>query len=138
MASLGVALTVTPALALLLLGGRGQGAPATLPETEGPWLLRKLQAGYVRLLRRLDHEAPLLVTVAVLLFVAAVGALFDTGGEFLPELRENHFVVHMRGLPGMSLAQSLRGGERAARLIRTDRLLCEQVRSIAQQAGRAE
>src|SRR5207248_3902920 len=91
-----------------------------------------------RLLRRLDHEAPLLVTVAVLLFVAAVGALFDTGGEFLPELRENHFVVHMRGLPGMSLAQSLRGGERAARLIRTDRLLCEQVRSIAQQAGRAE
>jgi CzcA family heavy metal efflux pump len=135
MASLGVALTVTPALALLLLGGSGQGA---LSETREPWPLRMLQAGYVRLLRLLDRDAALLVTFALLLFVAAVGALFDTGGEFLPELRENHFVVHMRGLPGMSLAQSLRGGERAARLIRADPLLHDQVRSIAQQAGRAE
>jgi CzcA family heavy metal efflux pump len=138
MASLGVALTVTPALALLLLGGQMRATEPSLPEAEGPWLLRQLQAGYVRVLRLLDRDAALLVTVAVLLFVAAVGALFDVGGEFLPELRENHFVVHMRGLPGMSLAQSLWGGERVALLIRSDAMLREQVRSIAQEAGRAE
>ena len=31
-----------------------------------------------------------------------------------PPLRENHFVVHMRGLPGTSLPQSLAAGARVS------------------------
>jgi CzcA family heavy metal efflux pump len=135
LASLGVALTVTPALALILL--RTDERAATPPHSE-PWLLRQLQAGYVWLLRRLDREIVLVVTAALVLLAGAVWALRDTGGEFLPELRENHFVVHMRGLPGTSLDQSMEGGERVTRLIRGDAELSRQVRSIAVQAGRAE
>ena len=101
LASLAVALTVTPALSLLLLP-RASGA-------EEPPLLRWLQGGYERLLRRLDREFPLLVTGMLLLLAAAGWALYQFGGEFLPELRENHLIVHMQGLPGTSLRAIDRG-----------------------------
>jgi Cu/Ag efflux pump CusA len=126
MASLLVALTVTPALAMLMLLKAG-GA-------EEPPLLRWLQGGYQRLLRRLDGEFPLLMTVTVLLMVAAGWALYNFGGEFLPELRENHFVVHMRGIPGTSLAQSMRSGDQITQVL----LQNPSIQSVSQQAGRAE
>src|SRR5262249_28586842 len=126
LASLLVALTVTPALAIVLLT-RATGA-------EEPPLLRWLQGGYERLIRRLDRELPLLLTFTLLLMLAAGGALASFGGEFLPELRENHFVVHMRGIPGTSLNQSLATGKQI-----TDELLRNPaIRSVAQQTGRAE
>src|SRR5205814_1695061 len=68
LASLGVALTVTPALALLLLPRAG-GA-------EEPPLLRGLQGGYERLLRRLDGELPLVLATTGLLLVGAGWALW--------------------------------------------------------------
>jgi len=126
MVSLAVALTVTPALSLLLLPRAG-GA-------EEPPLLRFLQSGYERLLRRLDREL-LLVTAATGVLIAAAGwAVLHLGGQFLPELRENHFVVHMRGLPGTSLPQSIASGNQVTKLLRE----MPAVRSVAQQAGRAE
>jgi CzcA family heavy metal efflux pump len=126
LASLGVALTVTPALALLLLPRAG-GA-------EEPPLLRGLQGGYERLLRGLDRELPLVLTMTVLLLAAGGYALWNFGGNFLPELRENHFVVHMRGAPGISLQASMTAGERVTRALRA----IPGVVSVAQQAGRAE
>jgi CzcA family heavy metal efflux pump len=126
MVSLAVALTVTPALALLLLP-RARGA-------EEPPLLRFLQDGYERLLRRLDRELLLIVTATVVLIAAAGWALMHFGGQFLPELRENHFVVHMRGLPGTSLPQSIASGNQLTHALRG----MPAVRSVAQQAGRAE
>src|SRR5205085_6510430 len=74
LASLGVALTLTPALALLLLP-RAEGAVE-------PPLLRRLQGGYEWLLRRLDRELPLLLYATVLLLAAAGWALSRFGGEF--------------------------------------------------------
>jgi CzcA family heavy metal efflux pump len=134
LASLVVALTVTPALSLLLL----RVPVGASPDHGEPWLLRRLQADYVWLLRRLDRELVLVATVVVVLVAGTVWALRDTGGEFLPELRENHFVVHMRGLPGTSLQHSMAGGNRVTQLIRGDPDLSKQVRSLAQEAGRAE
>jgi Cu/Ag efflux pump CusA len=126
LASLAVALTLTPALSLLLLPQAG-GA-------EEPPLLRWLQGGYHRLLRSLDRQLPLLATVMLLLLGAAGWALFQFGGQFLPELRENHFVVHVQAIPGTSLPQSLATG----RVLARDLLARPAVRSVAQQAGRAE
>jgi CzcA family heavy metal efflux pump len=126
LASLAVALTVTPALALILLPGAG-GA-------EEPPLLRRLQGAYDWLLRRLDRES-LLLTAATLLLLAAGGwALWGFGGAFLPELRENHFVIHMRGLPGTSLPESMAAGRQVTRALSEH----PAVLSVAQQAGRAE
>jgi CzcA family heavy metal efflux pump len=126
LASLAVALTVTPALALLLLPRTGRAAE--------PPLLRRLQGGYERLVQWLDREFPLLVLVMVLLVAASGWALLDFGGRFLPELRENHFVVHMQGIPGTSLPQSMAAGKAVARELRK----VPAILSVAQQAGRAE
>jgi Cu/Ag efflux pump CusA len=131
MASLGVALTVTPALAMLLLP-RGE-APGALPKQE-PLPLRLLQGGYERVLRRLDGEFALLAVATLVLLAAGGWALWHFGGAFLPVLRENHFVVHMRGLPGTSLEESMAAGRDVTRALRED----PAVVSVAQQAGRAE
>jgi Cu/Ag efflux pump CusA len=117
---------VTPALSLLLLP-QASGA-------EEPPLLRGLQGGYVRLLRWLDGNVGLVVVTMLLLAVAAVWALWSFSGAFLPALRESHFVVHMRGLPGTSLQQSMAAGRRVAAELRKH----PDVLSVAQQAGRAE
>jgi CzcA family heavy metal efflux pump len=124
--SLGVALTVTPALALVLLPRAGG--------TEEPPLLRRLQAGYERLLRALDGEYALVLAVTVPLVAAAGAAFFFLGGNFLPELRENHFVVHMRGLPGTSLPRSMAVGKRVTKYLRDQ----PTVGNVTQEAGRAE
>jgi CzcA family heavy metal efflux pump len=124
--SLAVALTVTPALSLMLLPRAG-GA-------EEPPLLRRLQRGYDRLLRRLDRELPLVLAATAVLLGAAGWAVAHFGGQFLPELRESHFVVHMRGIPGTSLAQSMASGAQITRALRR----LPAVGSVAQQAGRAE
>ena len=124
--SLVVALTVTPALSMLLL-------PGTKGATEPPFV-RWLQAAYEWVLRRLDREVALVMTVVALLLAASVWAMAGFGGEFLPELKENHFVVHMRGLPGTSLQQSLASGGQVTKALRQN----PAVRSVAQAAGRAE
>jgi CzcA family heavy metal efflux pump len=124
--SLAVALTVTPALSLLLLPRAGGAVE--------PPLARRLQGVYDWLLRRLDGELPLVLTASGLLLVAGVVAVCQFGGELLPELRENHFVVHMRGTPGTSLAQSMATGGQVTRALLAD----NNVVSVAQQAGRAE
>jgi CzcA family heavy metal efflux pump len=126
LASLAVAVTVTPALALLLLPRAG-GA-------EEPPLLRRLQGGYGRLVRWLDGQFALLMLACVLLLGVGCWALWSFGGSFLPELREKHFVVHMRGLPGTSLSESMTAGRRITRILEDH----PAVRSVAQQTGRAE
>jgi CzcA family heavy metal efflux pump len=126
LASLLVALTVTPALAYLLLPHAG-GAE------ESP-ILRRLQSGYDWLLRRLDGDWALVLTVTVLLLAAGGWAVCGFGGQFLPELREDHFVVHMRGLPGSSLPQAMAAGAKVTEQVRKH----PGVLSVSQQAGRAE
>ncbi|MFO0802826.1 MAG: efflux RND transporter permease subunit [Gemmataceae bacterium] len=126
LASLLVALTVTPALSMFLLP-RASGA-------EEPPLLRRLQGGYERLLRWLDRQFALVVVLTMLLIAAAAWAMLGFGGEFLPEMRENHAVVHMRGLPGSSLPESMAAGRNVTAELRKR----PDVRSVSQQAGRAE
>jgi CzcA family heavy metal efflux pump len=126
LASLGVALVVTPALALLLL-------PRRHAEHE-PALLHGLQSIYEHGLRGLDrYWRSALVLMAGLLAVSGIG-LSRFGGAFLPELRESHFIIHARGLPGTSLQASLAMGQQLTTKLRDNPL----VRSVSQHAGRAE
>ncbi len=127
LASLLVALTVTPGLCLLLLG-RGE-----LPPKEPP-VISRLKAGYVRLLGRVERH-PRLVTLGVLVLMgSALIALPFLRSSFLPEFREGNMIVHMVMAPGTSLAESLRLGDRVTRELQK----LPYVMSIAQKAGRAE
>ena len=125
-ASLLVALTVTPALCLLLLRpGRRHREPR--------WLKRMKLAQYRLLERALPHGRGLLVA-ALLVGVLAVAALPFFGASLLPEFREGHFVVQLTGPSGASLAEMDRIGERVSR----GALAIPGVASVSLQMGRAE
>ncbi len=126
LASLAVALTLTPALCLMLLG-RGK-----LPAEDGP-LARRLKAGYLRVLEKVETRPRAVLAGAAVLVTLGIGLAPFLGGEFLPQFHEGHFIVHMTAPPGTSLAESLRLGDAV-----TSALLAQPlVRTVAQRAGRA-
>jgi CzcA family heavy metal efflux pump len=127
LASLVVALTVTPALTLVFLGGRGHRAH------ESP-VLAWLKARYARALGGLMGRPVAVIGATALVCLAAVATLPYFGATFLPEFREGHYLIHMSAVPGTSLDESFRLGAEVTRALRRDR----RVRSVAQRIGRAE
>ena len=127
LASLAVALSVTPALAMALLTRRG------LPQSEPP-LPRWTRGRYEALLRRVARRPRTLIVAALAFTAAGCAALPFLGASFVPELKEGHFIVHMSALPGTSIAESMRIGERVDRAL----LALPVVRSVGQRVGRAE
>jgi len=127
MASLLVALFVTPALTLLLLGRRGRAV-------HEPQLLRALARRYERLLAMLLLRPRRVAAGAVVLCLGAGALLPLFGATFLPEFREGHFVIHMSAVPGTSLEESFRLGQRVTEELKQD----ARVRAVAQRIGRAE
>lgn len=127
LASLLVALTVTPALCLLLLANRD------LPPQEPP-SVHWLKSGYRRLLLRIETVPKLVMVTVALLIAVGTGTLYFLSSSFLPELREGNITIHMSAIPGTSLQESLRLGDR----ITEDVLKIPSVQSVAQRAGRAE
>lgn len=125
--SLLVALTVTPALCYLLL------VRSRLSEKDPP-LIAALKPAYGATLRILGR-APAATIMASLIFCAVGLAILPRlGGQFLPDLREGHYMVHTTLLPGTSLTESIRVGNRL-----TEQFLeIPGVRSVSQWAGRAE
>jgi len=69
-----------------------------------------------------------------LLVALGIGTLFLLSESFLPELREGNITVYMTALPGTSLQESLRLGNRITEAL----LKIPSVQSVAQRAGRAE
>jgi CzcA family heavy metal efflux pump len=130
LASLVVALTVTPALSMLLLTGR----KAAGKEEREPPLIRWSRRHYAGLLRRIGRFPRLVIAAAVLLTMVGAAMVPFFGGTFLPDLREGHMILHVSALPGTSLDESLRIGKLIADTLRT----VPGVRSVAQHAGRAE
>ena len=101
LASMAVALTVTPALALILL------SRAPLSERESP-VVRWLQGAYTRALTRTVHR-PLgaYATVAVVV-VAGILVMPRLGQSLLPDFKERDFLMHWLTEPGTSCAEEVR------------------------------
>jgi CzcA family heavy metal efflux pump len=127
MASLITALTVTPALCAWLL------ATDRLTTSEPP-LVRLLKPGYGRVLRAIGRKPSLAIAGVLALCGVGISILPYLGGGFLPDLREGHYIIHSSGVPGTSIAESLRSGGEIARQV----LKIPGVRSVSQWAGRAE
>jgi len=126
LASLGVALTLTPALCAAML-------PRATSEVETRFV-RWLKELHRRWLERVLDQPRIAAVGVGALCLAAAATLPFFGGSFLPELQENSFIMHMVGIPGTSIDESMRiGSEITAALLR-DR----DIKSIAQRAGRAE
>lgn len=127
LASLVVALTITPALSLIFL----RNAPSY--EAESP-VVRWLQRRYRGLLLRVESHYRIVLASTALLTVAGLALVPLLRTEFLPEFREGHFVVHVSAIPGTSIDESLRIGREVTQAL--TRL--PYVRSVAQRVGRSE
>lgn len=125
-ASLVVALTVTPVLCLVMLArAKAKGEPRYIH-----WLKQQ----HRRWLEAIATRPRLVIGLTVALCIGAAATLPFFGGAFLPEFREGHFILHMSAVPGTSLKESLRLGN----AITHELLKNPHIRSIAQLVGRAE
>ena len=126
LASLLVAVSVTPALAFLLLRNVAHG--------EEPRFITRIKGAHERLVRRLcAHPRPIAAAAAVTGIVG--GLLFlSLGNELLPAFRERHYVLQVVGPTGASMDWMRRTGAR----ISHDLLVLPQVATVTQQIGRAE
>ena len=128
-ASLVVALTVTPALGSLLL----VRAKSVLSSAE-PWLVRKLKRLYGPVAAwSVDHSFLVIAACALLLGAAMASYLF-MGRGFLPEFNEGTLTLSAVTLPGTSLAESDQLGSALERIL----LTVPEVVSTARRTGRAE
>jgi CzcA family heavy metal efflux pump len=127
LASLLVALTITPALCLVLLPQRAHA-------DQTPSYVMRLKRRYGQTLERISEHPKAVLTSVTVLCVIVLAMLPFFGGAFLPELREGHFIVHMSAVPGTSLEQSLALGRQVTKELQKN----PHIRSIAQRVGRAE
>ena len=126
LASLAVALTVTPALALLLL-------PKHLDARESR-LVAGLKARYRRILPSfVERPKTALGSLAVMLALTAATVPF-LGEEFLPSFREYDFLMHWVEKPGTSIEAMRRITERAS----IELTAVPGVRNFGSHIGRAE
>jgi CzcA family heavy metal efflux pump len=127
MASLVVALTLTPALCYLMLGH------AKLDTEDAP-IIKWIKKRYVALLHRIEKHYKLVIGISLLLITLGLGILPLFKSQFIPALHEGHFIMHMTAVPGTSEQESLRLGKQVAKTISA----IKGVKSVTQWVGRAQ
>jgi len=127
LASLAVALTLTPALGVDVLS-RSERALGREPR----WV-RAMKSSYVRLIAWLLPRWKLLAIGSTALVIAAGIGLALSGRAFLPEFNEGSLTVNVTTLPGTSLEAS----DRAAAEVERALLAQPEVATTARRTGRA-
>jgi len=126
LASLLVALTVTPALSLMLI--RAKARPHEAP------LSRLLKAGYRRVLPWIVDRPMWAIGILMLAFGLTIMAASRLGEEFMPDFQETDFLMHWVEKPGSSLEASTRITTQASKELRS----IPGVRNFGSHIGRAE
>jgi Cu/Ag efflux pump CusA len=126
LASLVTALTVTPALSFLMLSN------APLKASDPP-LIAWIKPRYLRVLEWVEKHPLSTFSFVALVLTIGIAMLPLFRSEFIPALKEGHYIIHMSAIPGTSEKESLRLGSIVAREIGK----IEGVKSIAQWVGRA-
>ena len=127
MASLVVALTLTPALCYLMLGDM------KLDAEDSP-IIKAIKKSYVTLLRLIEKQYKLVIGISFLLIALGLGILPLLKSQFIPALHEGHFIMHMTAVPGTSEQESLRLGKQVTKVLSA----IKGVKSVTQWVGRAQ
>ncbi len=125
-ASLFVALTVTPALCYLMLGHSNI-------ESEDSPLISFIKKHYERTLRVIEKKSKSIIFISLILICIGVSFLPFFKTQFIPPLHEGHFIMHMTAYPGTSEKESIRIGN----LVTEKLSQIEGIKSIAQWVGRS-
>ncbi|WP_020182028.1 efflux RND transporter permease subunit [Methylotenera sp. 1P/1] len=127
LASLVVALTLTPALCYMMLGH------AKL-ETEDSPIIKYIKRNYIQLLYVIEKNYKAIITISFITIAMGLGVLPLFKNQFIPALHEGHFIMHMTAVPGTSEEASLRLGQKVSSTIRK----IDGVKSVTQWVGRAQ
>ncbi|TXN22441.1 CusA/CzcA family heavy metal efflux RND transporter [Methylobacterium sp. WL9] len=125
--SLVVTMVLMPALAAIVLSGRGVGERQTL-------LVRGVRRLYTPLLRLAERRAGLTVLLTLALFAGSCGLATRLGGEFLPKLSEGSIVITSEKLPGINLDASLKVVHRIEQVLKS----FPEVKRVVSLTGSAE
>lgn len=127
LASLVVALTVTPALSMMLLRRVGQS------NQESP-ILVWLHGRYARVLEKVLQRPRAVIVAASTSLLGAVAATALLESAFLPDFKENDFLMHWVAQPGTSLSALRRTTLEVSRDLRS----VKGITSFGAHLGRAE
>jgi CzcA family heavy metal efflux pump len=129
LASLVVALTVTPALCVYLLP-----RSKAIDTDEESWVVRKLKRAYGATLIPILERPAVVMAGAASLVVLSLAAFPFLGRSFLPEFQEGSLVISALTVPGTSLDESDALGRRIEQIL----LAHPAVLETARRTGRAE
>lgn len=131
-----VALTLTPVLCYYLLkdSSKMDASAQTLSHAEPRWV-RALKLHYEQALAwALGKPSRCILGATAVLVVLTIGLFFTLGRSFLPPFNEGSFTINVSTLPGVSLDESNKIGQRAEKLL----LQVPEVKAVARKTGRAE
>ena len=129
LASLAVAVTVTPALCYYLLP-----KARFMAQEKDSWLVERLTRAYAVTLRFVMKRGSLVISAAVLVVLATLASFPFLGQGFLPEFQEGSLVLSAATAPGTGLDTSDEIGRRIERIV----LSHPAVVSTSRRTGRAE
>lgn len=129
-ASTMVALTLTPALCSMLLGGQMKNGGMPKEAFIAVWLKKYYSRSLVW---ALEHKKSV-AGVTIGLFLVALSLFFTLGYSFLPPFNEGSFTINISSLPGISLDESDKIGRQAEELL----LSVPEIKTVARKTGRAE
>lgn len=129
-ASLIVSITLTPVLGSYLLTNEKM-----LQKQHGEsWLVQRLQNIYTKLLEKVMRIKKTVITVSVVLLIAALFVMTQLGRSFLPEFNEGSLVISVVSLPGISLEESNKLGTQVEKAL----LTVPEIKITTRRTGRAE
>ena len=125
-ASLVVALTLTPALCYLLFS-KGE------LDSQDPPLMVWMKKHYVAALTSIEQHYMTVISMVALVIALGIGVLPLFKSQFIPSLHEGHYIMHMTAVPGTSAQESLRIGKKVAKVVSG----IKGIKSVTQWVGRA-
>lgn len=129
-ASLMVAITLTPVLCSFMI----TNDKMLLTQAEGSRLERWLNRYYGTVLRKVMKYRKIVIGLAIALLIAAISLVFTLGRSFLPEFNEGTLTVSAVSMPGISLEESNKIGNRIENIL----LSVPEISITSRRTGRAE
>ncbi len=129
-ASLIVAVTLTPVLCSFLL----TSDKMLLKQAKGSWTERWLHRYYNSALKKVMNMKKTVLGISIVMLIVAIYLMLGLGRSFLPEFNEGTLTINAVSMPGISLEESNKIGNRIENIL----LSMPEISITSRRTGRAE